>query len=393
MIFVGIDIASEKHDFYITNDCGEFYKKRSVTISNNLDGYEKLHKAINDFCGVHNDFEVRIGLESTGFYHLNLLTYLSEKGFVTYLINPLLIKRFKESQSVHSAKTDNLDSKSICKYIESHIDELKTYTIESYHTESLKSLSRERFYLIQDLKKCKLAIYKLLTNLFPEYLELFSTVYTVSALNIIERYPSPSKLAKAHSSTIEGMLHKRCKTTAEEIIKVAKNSVGIDEKCLSFQLLQEIKKLKFIQSQVDSYDDIILEYVTKVNKELLSVPGIGSVTAGLIIGEIGDINNFSNSDKLISFAGLDLRVYESGKYKLKKARPTKKGSSYLRYALFQVARNIWKFDSRFKEYYDNKQAQGTHYYVILGHIENKLVKIIYSILKNKKEYYTYVPQK
>ena len=393
MIFVGIDIASQKHDFFISNDCGEFYKKRSVTIPNNLEGYKKLHKAINDFCGERNDYEVRIGLESTGFYHLNLLTYLSENSFKAYLINPSLIKTYKESKRVHIAKNDNIDSIYICNYLEDNINELKPYTTESYHIESLKSLSRERFNVVDELRKCKLRIYKLLTSLFPEYIKLFSNIYQGSALSIIERYPSPSKLAKAHLSTIEEMIHGKCKTTASEIIEKAKNSVGIDEKILSFQLIQAIKKLKFVQSQVDEYDEIIKEYVNMLDTKITTIPGVGYTTAGLILGEIGDINNFSNSDKLISFSGLDLRVYESGKFKVKITSPSKKGSRYLRYALYQVARIAWNVDPRFKEYYLNKKSQGVHYYVILGHIENKLLKIIYSVLKNKKEYYTYSPQK
>ncbi len=393
MIFVGIDVASQKHDFFISNDCGEFYRKRSITIPNDYEGYKKLHKAINDFCGELNDYEVRIGLESTGFYHKNILTYLHKQGYITYLINPILIKTYKESKRVHIAKNDNIDSIYICNYLEDNINELKPYTTESYHIESLKSLSRERFNVIDELRKCKLAVYKLLTALFPEYIKLFSNIYQGTALSIIERYPSPSKLAKAHLSTIEEMIHGSCKTTASEIIESAKNNVGIDEKFLSFQLIQAIKKLKFVQSQVDEYNQFIKEYVDKLYTKITSIPGVGYVTAGLILGEIGDINNFSNSDKLVSFAGLDLRVYESGKFKVKITSPSKKGSRYLRYALFQVAKIIWKIDPRFKEYYLNKKSQGIHYYVILGHIENKLLKIIYSVLKNKKEYYTYSPQK
>ena len=131
-----------KHNFYISNDCGEFYKKRSFIIPSDNEGYKKLHKAINDFCGAHIDYEVRIGLESTGFYHKNILAYLSKQGFITYLMNPILIKTYKESKKVHSAKNDNLDSISICNYLEDNINELKPYTLKSYHTESLKSLSK-----------------------------------------------------------------------------------------------------------------------------------------------------------------------------------------------------------------------------------------------------------
>ena len=76
MIFVGIDVTSDKHDFFITSSNGELYSKRSITIDNNLLGYKKLHKSITEFCEATNDYIVRIGLESTGFYHLNITKFL-----------------------------------------------------------------------------------------------------------------------------------------------------------------------------------------------------------------------------------------------------------------------------------------------------------------------------
>ena len=91
MIYVGIDIASTKHDFIMLNDDGVFNSRRSTTIPNSIEGYKKLHESITEFCGVSNDFEVRIGLESTGFYHLNLLFYFLQKNYSVMLINPKLI--------------------------------------------------------------------------------------------------------------------------------------------------------------------------------------------------------------------------------------------------------------------------------------------------------------
>lgn len=386
MIFVGIDVASDKHDFFITNELGEVYSKRSITIDNSILGFKKLHKSIIEFCEAKNDYKVRIGLESTGFYHLNIIKYLLDNNFEVMLINPILTNMFKKSKRVHKAKTDNIDSQYICKYLLDTKQDFKPYTITSYHTEGLKSLSRERFCLVDDLRKVKLSIYRVLTQLFPEYLKLFSNVYQGSALNILERYNSPKKLSRAHLDTIASLIHGKCKVSAVDVIKAAKNSIGIDSDILSFQLTQLIKRLKSLNSEIHEYDLMIKSYVDKINSKILTIPGIGYTTAGIILGEIGDISRFQGPDKLTSFCGLDIEVYESGKFKATNHRISKKGSKYLRYAMWQVAKVCWIHDSTFNKYYLKKKAEHKHHYVILGHIEKKLVRVIYSILKNNTKY-------
>ena len=386
MIFVGIDVASDKHDFFIANELGEVYSKRSITIDNSILGFKKLHKSITEFCEANNDYKVRIGLESTGFYHLNIIKYLLDNNFEVMLINPILTNMFKKSKRVHKAKTDNIDSQYICKYLLDTKQDFKPYTITSYHTEGLKSLSRERFCLVDDLRKVKLSIYRVLTQLFPEYLKLFSNVYQGSALNILELYNSPKKLSKAHLNTIASLIHGKCKVSAVDVIKAAKNSIGIDSDILSFQLTQLIKRLKSLNSEIHEYDSMIKSYVDKINSNILTIPGIGYTTAGIILGEIGDISRFQGPDKLTSFCGLDIEVYESGKFKATNHKISKKGSKYLRYALWQVAKVCWIYDPIFNKYYLKKKSENKHHFVILGHIEKKLVRVIYSILKNNTKY-------
>lgn len=389
MIYVGIDIASDKHDFMIMTDNNVFSTSKSVTISNTDSGYEKLHKAITEFCGVHKDYQVRIGLESTGFYHLNLLFYLLNKKYQITVINPILTNMYKKSKNVHSPKNDNIDSKAICKYLYDNYNDFKPYTIKSYHTEALKSLSRDRFKVVEELRKVKISIYRILSQLFPEYLKLFSNPYQGSALAIISKYPSPKKLSKAHLSSINSLLHAKCKTTAKEIIEAAKSSIGNDNDYLSFSLIQAINTLNFIQSKLDAYDNKIKEYVDMLDTKITSIPGVGYTTAGIILGEIGDISRFKNSEHLVSYAGLDIEVYESGKFKATNHRISKKGSKYLRYALYQVAKVCWRHDPVLNKYYEKKKSEHKHFYVIVGHLEKKMVKIIFSVLKSGKEY---IPQ-
>lgn len=390
MIYVGVDIASQKHDFFIMSDQGEVYTKNSITISNSLEGFKKFHKSIQEFCGATKDTNVRIGIESTGFYHLNIIAYLLDLDYKLMLINPLLTNMYKKSKKIHIAKNDNIDSKYICKYLQDIETVFKPYTITLYHTDALKALTRERFSLVNELRLAKINVYKLITQVFPEFLKLFSNIYKGSALEILERYNNPSKLAKAHKSTISSLIHGKCVTTASDVIEAAKNSIGIKSEHLYFLLKQAIKRIKIVQEQILEYDEQIIYYVNLVNQKILTIPGISYTTAWIILGELGDITRFKNAEQIVSFAGVDVMVYESGKYKAKNLSISKRGSSYLRYALYQVAKNCWRFDPMFNAYYLKKQSENKHFYVILGHLEKKLIKVIHSVLKNNKDYF--IPQ-
>lgn len=387
MIYVGIDIASEKHDFFmIQAETGITFSKSSITIKNSDDGYKKLHESIGAFCGVTGDSQIRIGLESTGIYHTNIINFLLSQNYQVMMINPILTNMARKASKIHCPKNDNLDSQTICKYMIDNSDKFSPYTLSLYHNEALKSLSRKRFYIAQDLRKTKLAVNSLVQQIFPEFKSFFSNIYGDSAIAILKEYRTPKNLAKAHTKKVASFIHGRCKCTAEQLIAAAKASVGISEPHLAFQLTDAIEEMEHIQKRIKSYDAQIKEYVDLLCPNLLSIPGVGYTTAGLIAGEIRDIGRFHSAESLISYSGVDVTVYESGKYKAKHLMMSKKGSKYLRYALFQVARIIWQHDPVFQAYYNKKKAEGKHYYVILGHIQKKLCRVIYSILKSGSLY-------
>jgi transposase len=235
-------------------------------------------------------------------------------------------------------------------------------------------------------EKAKLVLNNLVQITFPELNSLFSSIYGGSAIAILKEYGTPIKLAKAHISKVSSLLHGRCRCSASDIIEAAKHSLGISDDCYAFEIMDAIENLEFIQHRIEKYDIQIKQLVDELCPNLLTVPGIGYVTAGLIAGEIGDAERFHNAESLISFSGVDVTVYGSGNYKAKHLIPSKKSSRYLRYALFQVARIIWIYDPVFKAYYEKKLAEGKHYYVILGHIQKKLCRLVYSLMKSGNNY-------
>ena len=387
MIIVGIDVASEKHDYFmLQKETGLVFRSSSITIKNNEEGYKKLHADIQSFCGVTGDSNIRIGLESTGIYHTNIITFPVTQNYKVMMINPILTNMARKAAKVHSAKNDNLDAKTICRYLVDHPDEFSPYTPTLYHTSMLKSIARKRYFLAKNLRKAKMAVNNIVQLIFPEFKEFFSNIYGESALAILKEYPSVKKLAKAHISKLTSLIHGRCKCTAEQLINAAKHSVGLSDEWYTFELEDAISELEHIQKRIAAYDTQIKRYVNEVCPNILTIPGVGYVTAGLILGEIGDISRFRSADALVSFGGLDLNVYESGKFRAVHVSPSKKGSVFLRYALFQVSRIIWQCNSTFRNYYEKKQAEGKHHYVILGHIQKKLVRVLFSVLKNSSAF-------
>ena len=389
MIFVGIDVASKKHDCFLMQDeTGMIYSK-PFSIDNNEEGYKKLHTAIINFVEQTKDSNVRIGLESTGHYSNNILNYFYKAGYQVALINPLLTNMDRKATSVRKTKTDKVDSQAICMFLQRNKYDFQPYTPSLYHIEALKSLTRQRFQLVKARSKYKVILNRLVTIVFPEFLNLFSNLFGVSSLNILLNYPTPKKISKAKSSSISKLMHGGCSTSAFEIQETAKNSVGQSDDYYAFQIKQTIETILFFDKQIEIYKKEIASIMKEYGQVILSIPGIGEITGAMILSEIGNINKFSSADKLLAFAGLDPSVYQSGQYEAN-LKISKRGSKYLRWAIHQASFIIYQHDKTFSDYYHKKAKEGKEHYVIIGHVEKKLIRVIYSLLKNNK---SFVPQK
>ena len=163
MIYVGIDVAKDKHDCFITNSDGEVLFN-AFTIPNNADGFHNLYQKISSLT---NDFSnVKVGLEATGHYNYNLLGFLMDKGLPTFVINPLHTNLFRKSLSLRQTKTDKVDAHTIALMMMSGVN-LHSYSDTSYHNEELKSLTRYRFDKVKERAKLKTSVSRLVNILFP----------------------------------------------------------------------------------------------------------------------------------------------------------------------------------------------------------------------------------
>ena len=387
MIYVGIDVAKDKHDCFITNSDGEVLFK-AFSISNNLNGFSDLYQKI---ASVMEDFtKVKVGLEATGHYSYNLLGYLIDKGLPTYVINPLHTNLYRKSLSLRQTKTDKVDARTIASMLMSDVN-LKSYSDTSYHNEELKSLTRYRFDKVQERAKLKTSVSRLVCILFPELEKLVPTLHMVSVYAMLSEFPGAKHVANAHLTRLTNLLSEASKShydkeTAITFREAARTSIGSNMPAKSLELKHTIKLIQELTSEINEIENEIKIIMDKINSPILSIPGINYRMGAMIIAEIGDFSRFDSPDKILAYAGFSPSTYQSGQLDGAYSHMEKRGSRYLRYALYNAAKYVCHWDSTFAEYLAKKRAEGKHYNVAISHAVKKLVRVIYHLEQTNQQY-------
>ena len=387
MIYVGIDVAKDKHDCFITNSDGEVLFK-AFSIANNRNGFNDLYQKIESV--MEDVTKVKVGLEATGHYSYNLLGYLIDKGLPTYVINPLHTNLYRKSLSLRQTKTDKVDARTIASMLMSDVN-LKSYSDTSYHNEELKSLTRYRFDKVQERAKLKTSVSRLICILFPELEKLVPTIHMASVYAMLSEFPSAHAVASAHLTRLTNLLsessHGRYgKDTAVMFREAARNSIGSNMPAKSLELKHTIKLIQELTSEIDEIETEIKSIMDEVNSPILSIPGINYRMGAMIIAEIGDFSRFDSPDKILAYAGMSPSTYQSGQLDNCYSHMEKRGSRYLRYALYNATKYVCHWDESFGTYLAKKRAEGKHYNVALSHATKKLVRTIYAMEKTGQSY-------
>lgn len=385
-ILVGIDVAKDKHDCFIMNSEGEVLAK-SFTILNNKEGFDFLYKKIQS---VSSSDKIKVGLEATGHYSYNIIGFLLNKDLATFILNPLHTNLYRKSLSLRKTKTDKIDSKTIAMMLLSDVS-LKSYSDISYHNEDLKSLTRYRFSKVEERAKLKTSLSRLAQILFPELEKLVPTLHMTSIYQLLEEFPSASAIASVHLTRLTKLLSKASKghynrETAIKIREAAKNSIGSNMPAKSLELKHTIKLIRALTIDIGEIEAEISKMMDKIASPITTIPGIGNNMGAMIISEIGDFSRFSSPDKILAYAGYSPSTYQSGKLDNCYAHMEKRGSHYLRYALFQATQRVCHLDSTFSAYLAKKRAEGKHYYVAISHAVKKLVRVIFHLEKTKQAF-------
>lgn len=387
MIYAGIDVAKDKHDCFITNSDGEVLFK-AFTIPNNRDGFDELYQKIES---VTDDItKVKVGLEATGHYSYNILGYLLDKGLTTFVINPLHTNLYRKSLSLRKTKTDKVDAHTIATMLMSDVN-LKSYSDTSYHNEELKSLTRYRFDKVKERAKLKSSVSRLVTILFPELEHLVPTLHMISIYDLLSELSSASAIASVHLTRLTNLLSLSSKghygkDTAILFREAARTSIGSHMPAKSLELKHTIRLIRELDSEISEIESEIKSIMDEINSPILSVPGINYRMGAMIIAEIGDFSRFDSPDKILAYAGLSPSTYQSGQLESSYSHMEKRGSRYLRYALFNAAKFVCHWDSTFAAYLEKKRSEGKHYNVAISHAAKKLVRVIYHLHKSGQCY-------
>lgn len=389
MIFVGIDVAKDKHDCFIV--CSEGEVLRNVfTIPNSKDGFEALLQAINTSVGI--DDKIKVGLEATGHYSYNLLGFLLDNGLPTYVINPLHTNLYRKSLSLRKTKTDRVDARMIASMLMSDVS-LKPYTNTAYHNSELKSLTRYRFDKVKERAKLKSSVSRLCNILFPELEKLVPTLHMVSIYALLSEYPSAKHIAEAHLTKLTNLLYSASKGRygKERTIlfrEAARNSIGTFMPAKALELKHTIRLIQELSIEIDEIEVAIKHLMDKLDSPITTIPGISYAMGSMILAEIGDFSNFDSPDKILAFAGLSPSTYQSGQLNNCYAHMEKRGSRYLRYALFNATKFVCLWNPVFADYLAKKRSEGKHYNVAISHAAKKLVRLIFAMQKSGQPYKT-----
>lgn len=394
--FVGIDVSKFKHTCCIIDGDGEIIKK-SFDFSNSKEGFDSLIEIFKSIDQSESLFQ--IVMEATGHYHECLFRYLVANNYLAQIKNPVVIARFKQSEYLDKAKTDNLDALLIAQYASKH--PFSPSMLKSYNIERIRRISRAKYFLYQDKERTINHLHRYLDESFPELIPFLRKRGDIkryqgrnffdskTTLWFVENFPSAKKFSNTRSETAEKL--RRMSKGAfslikfNELRKIAKESIGVSFQETEEIIIQLVQELRNIQERNDKLDELLIPLIDETAPNLLTVPGIGYRLAGLLISEIGDASQFPSADKIIKFAGLDVRVYQSGTIE-KHGAIRKRGSPLLRYALFQAAEKARIHCPEIAEFYSKKKGEGKHPICALTHTARKILRIVWAILKTGQNY-------
>ena len=384
MFYLGIDIGKSFHVASLIDD-----KKKVIfqgfEFKNTTQDTKKLLEKLVPYS------ELEIGMEATGHYWLALYSFLVKNHFVVHVVNPIQTDSWRNSTRIRPHKTDKIDSLVIADFIR-YGDFSKT-ELASEEILELRNLSRFRFSLVSSIGDLKRQTICVLDKIFPEYESVFSDVFGKTSREILTLFNSPADFEDIPPDKLKLLLDgvtmkKFARKKLEELSFKAKNSFGITFgiQSLALQLQLLIAQISFIEEQISQLDTKIADLLKRLNSPITTIPGVGTVLGATILSEIGDITRFATTAKLVAFAGIDSKLDQSGTSQDSVGKMTKRGSPYLRTALFRAALVASNIDPVFKAFYQKKRSEGKHHLTCIGAVARKLCYTVHAILSKNSPY-------
>lgn len=386
-VYVGIDVAKRQHRIAVLDASGELLQK-PFSITNDIAGMNQLQQTLSPWSD-----RVEIGLEATGHYWLALFESLTQVGYTVHVLNPLQVNAYQRS-GIRKRKNDTVDAIWIADFVRiggaRHTTDPTTMPIYM----QLRQLSRFRFSLVEQIGDAKRRILSLLDRVFPEYERIFSSVFLLSSRQLLAEAVTAQEFADFDLDELTHILETASRgrlgrAKAEQLQQAAQQSIGVTflaDAC-RIQMGCLIAQLQFLTQQINEIDHALTQLVdTLPDQYLTTIPGIGPVTAAAILGEIGDIQRFETLKQLVAYAGIDPAVHQSGQFEAKQTRMSKRGSPYLRHALWMAASIARMHDPELKAYYQKRRSEGKAHGTVTGALCRKLLARIFVILRDQRPY-------
>jgi transposase len=388
--YIGIDVSKDKHDICIKDNKGNVLKH--FQIRNTKRDLDKLYTTINKLKSDSGDItDVFFGMESTGIYSLPLYSALKRDGYLVKLYNPIQTNGYRKI-AIRKTKTDPIDAAIIADMLR-HQEPPVSTAIDNLELYQLRELCRVRQRNVEKRSKCKIQLIRDIDTVWPGYQSVMKSSYGVTSIALLKEYSVPLNVAAKPFKEIYEMIKQVSRsqiteTRAEEIYKHAGNTLTVPEidSIVSIEIKALISEIELYNEQILTIEKMMVQTMKQIDSKITTIPGIATITGATILGEIGDINGFSSAKKLVAFAGLDPIVYQSGKFENKTGHISKRGSPQLRRALFLAANVTRRNDVNFMNYYNDKIERGKHHYSAVNATAAKLLRVVYWVLKNDKEY-------
>lgn len=378
--YVGIDISKYKHDFCIISNTGEIIVENS-SFENNKKGFQSFLDQLKPY----NKQDVQIAFEATGHYTMNLELFLTNQDYSFMKVNPLVVHQFLKARSLRRTKTDKANSFTMANYLMSI--QYKPNSFLLYNIYTLKSLCRSREQLIKERSKFELLLTNELDKSFPEIKPFFNNTISTTLLFILDKYKNVEhiSLMKDYDS-IRSVSHgKFSYAKFTKLKELAKNSIGFHNENTDLLISTYISIINNFNNNIDPINKQISTIIKELNPRMLTIPGMGEISAAIILSEYGDISNFSSPNKMLAFAGLEPSIIQSGTLEYN-GKMVKHGSGHLRYAIMNIAMSILRYLPTFYDFYSKKRSEGKCHRVALSHVCKKLIRVIYTLEKNNIDF-------
>lgn len=356
-----------------------------TSINHYKDEFDKLYNAINKYKNL------TVVMESTSVYHLPVENYFRSKGIETIVMNPKLVKQYKDT--LNKSKTDKIDCFKIARCYLSTIDNLYQKDDDYF---MFNPLARQYWSLVEGQTRLKNRYRQLIEIVFPEFNLLFDDMYSDLALNFIHDFPHPILFVNRRIDYLMNYLKEQNGTTQafrfrNKVLKmksIASNSlcyVGFDS--LQVQnLVQTIEMIQYHKQEINKIKKQLVNNLkdSKQFKIINSIPGFGEFSTALFLAEVGDITRFNNKYQFVSFIGIDSVTIQSGKSEYH-GSISKTGSKFARTILFNIITTLLQISAHSDKenpiylFFRKKQSEGKHHYKCIIACETKLCKIIYKL--------------